>query len=162
MRPLVETSIAIGAVVLAGSAASQSISDYSHAQGALLEAGMTQAAARLAALGASSAIPAASVASTASPSTTSRSAASPEALVLVDGVFEGGSRSLAAVTVDGRPYILAQGQPVPGTSWHVAQIAVDRVVLGRTSETGSSSRAPRLATRTFTLPAPAFNRSSAP
>ena len=162
MRPLVEMAMAILAGALASPAASQSIADYSHAQRALLEASMAQAAARMAALGASSPGPAASGAAASPPAVVpSREAATPEASILVDGVFDGGERRLAEVTVDGHPYLLAPGQAVPGTGWHVAEIAVDRVVLARSAASGMETRA-RPATKTFALPALALSRASAP
>jgi type IV pilus biogenesis protein PilP len=166
MRPLVEMSIAILAGALAAPpAASQSIAEYSHAQRALLESSMTQAAARVAALAASSAGPLASAPSTPTPAAApgpSRPVVPTEASLAVDGVFTGGARALAEVVVDGHAYLLAPGQAVPGTAWHVAEITVDRVVLSHPAATGAAAHAPRQATKTFTLPAPAPSRAPAP
>jgi len=163
MRPLVEMAIAILAGALALPAASQSIADYSHAQRALLEASMAQAAARMAALGASSPGPAASV-STASPPAPEprRAAAAQEASIAVDGVFDGGQHRLAEVTVDGYPHLLAPGQAVPGTVWQVAEISVDRVILVRSAAPGTGTRSRSTTMKTFALPALAPTRTSLP
>lgn len=162
MRPHAELPIAILAAALAAPAASQSIADYSHVQRALLEASMVQAAARMAALGASSPGPAASGPTVSPPaSEPGRAAAAPEASIGVDGVFDGGERRLVELRVDGRPFMLCPGQAVPNTDWHVAEIAVDRVVLVRSIAGGTTTRA-RPATKIFALPALASTRTATP
>jgi len=163
MRQRVEMAVAILAGAFAVPAASQSIADYSHAQRALLEASMAQAAARMAALGASNPGPDASGATASPPPAVmpTRAAEVPETPIRVDGVFDVGERRLAEVTVDGHPYLLAPGQAVPGTGWHVAEIAVDRVTLARAAAPGAATRA-HPTTKTFALPALAPSRAPTP
>jgi hypothetical protein len=155
MRLLVESSMAflVGALAVP-SAAGQSIADYSHAQRALLEAGMAQVAARVAALGASTVASAASAAAAPAQVEAMRAVDPPDALILVDGVFDSNTRRLVELSVDGHPYLLSPGQPVPGTPWRVATVSIDRVVLARSGADAALSHVARGATtRTYTLPA---------
>jgi hypothetical protein len=155
MRPLIESSIAILVGAMAAPVAtSQSISDYSRAQRALIEAGMAQAAARVVALGASGATSAASASSAPARVEVKRKVELPEPQILVDGVFDGSARSLVELRVDGHPYLLSPGEAVPGTPWRVGAIAVDRVVLTRPGTAAGAARpAPAATTRTYALPA---------
>jgi type IV pilus biogenesis protein PilP len=163
MRPLVEASIAVIASVIAMSATAQTIAEYSHAQRTLLEAGMAQAAARMAALGASSVEPAASAPSTpARALETRRMPSAIDALIGVDGVFDAGARRLAEVSVGGCTFLLAAGQDVPGTAWHVEDITIDRVVLARQVTIAGEKHPSRITTRSFALPALALSGAVAP
>ena len=47
----------------------------------------------------------------------------------VTGVFVSASRSVAEVVVDGSPFFLGVGEPVPGTRWRIDSISAGRVVL---------------------------------
>jgi type IV pilus biogenesis protein PilP len=153
MRRLADSSIlALVLSVVVSSPGAQTIADYSRAQRSLLEATMAQAAARSAALGASSAS-APSSAPANPPATTPlpRTAEVPEAVVSVGGVFETPARTVAEIAVNGAVYLLAPGQPVPGTSWRVEAVEVDRVVIARPgTRHGESTRV----VRSFPLPAP--------
>src|SRR6516225_693368 len=84
----------------------QTIADYSRAQRTFLENAMAQAAARSATPVASAPVAAASA-------------------PVVPTV------AVAEVVVDGTPYLLRAGEPVPGTAWQVRAVAIDRVVLTR-------------------------------
>ena len=53
--------------------------------------------------------------------------------IQVSGVFKSDATAIAEVVVNATAYLLEQGQGVPGTSWQVEAVAVDRVVLGRRS-----------------------------
>ncbi len=117
----------------------QTIADYSRAQRALLESTMSQAAARSAGLAASA--PAAVAASTG----VAASASSPRVAmpavaptVQVSGVFASRGGAVAEVVVNATAYLLAAGQGVPGTAWHVETVAIDRVVLGRQGGAGAT------------------------
>ena len=137
------------------SAAAQTIADYGRSQRLLLEATMTQNAARAAALqppGSAASAPGplplvgsipgsggASVLPSASPRVPVRP---PEPELRVRGVFVSSTRTLAEVLVDGAPYVLAAGQGVPGTPWRVASIAADRVVLDRPGARDDAHAAP--------------------
>lgn len=119
-------------------AAAQTIADYSRAQRSMLETAMTQAAARSAGLGASAPAAAASVAAAvASPA--SRTPMPPLApAIQVSGMFASREGVVAEVVVNATAYLLATGQGIPGTTWHVEAIAVDRVVLGRQGATATA------------------------
>lgn len=135
----------------------QTIADYSRAQRELIEATISQASARSAALAASAPSAAASSApSPSSPPTVARGAAPAQpagANVSVNGVFASPSRTVAEVVVDGFVWLLAVGQPVPGTPWRVQVVAADRVVLARREAAGLVATA-ESASRVFALPAP--------
>ena len=153
-RSLVALLVSLLACVLAlgtPSADAQTIADYSRAQRSMLETAMTQAAARSAGLGASAPAAVASTAVAASPPI-SRMPAPPTApAVQVSGVFASHDGAVAEVIVNATAYLLGMGQGVPGTSWHVEAIAVDRVVLVRqgvaTAADGQGAR------KVFALPA---------
>jgi type IV pilus biogenesis protein PilP len=150
----------VALLALAAPAGAQTIADYSRAQRALLEATMAQAAARSAALGASSPAPASS-SPAAAPAVPSgrRAEEAAEALVSVGGVFESPARILAEVSVNGVAYLLAAGQPVPGTTWRVDDIAVDRVVLSRPRLDAETHPEPARSVRVLALPAPRWGRA---
>ena len=126
--------------LFAAGAKAQTIADYSRAQRAMLETAMAQAAARSAGLGAP--VPASpSSAPTASPATSLLAAPvvaasrmtspPPSPAVQVSGVFATSAGSLAEVVVEATAYLLRAGEGVPGTTWHVETVAIDRVVLSR-------------------------------
>lgn len=122
----------VGAWALVASVAgAQTIADYSQAQRALLENTMAQAAARSAGLGASA--PAAAASAPVAPSLPAPHVALPPSasVVQVSGVFAAGDLSVVEVVVNATSYLLAAGQGVPGTTWHVESVAIDRVVLSR-------------------------------
>jgi type IV pilus biogenesis protein PilP len=153
---LVPVLLALGAP-----SGAQTIADYSRAQRALLEATMAQAAARSAALGASSPAPASSSPAAPPPAAAlgRRVEESAEAFVSVGGVFESPARILAEVSVNGAAYLLAAGQPVPGTAWRVDDIAVDRVVLSRPRpDAATHPEPPARSVRVLALPAPRWGR----
>ena len=133
------TLLALSALVWLGRpAGAQTIGDYSRAQRAALENTMTQAAARSAGLGASA------------PAMAASSVAGPIPLVLrgtlpalapamqVSGVFASSVDSVAEVVVNATAYLLGAGQGVPGTSWRVESVAIDRVVLSRRDVGGAA------------------------
>ena len=138
-------------------APAQTIADYSRSQRAVLEATMSQNAARAAALVANAAS-----ASAATPGAAASAAAlartrllpPPESNVRVSGVFSSAGRTLAEVGVDGAAYLLAAGQPVPGTPWRVASISPDRVVLARAAPADEGGAKTATTSRTFLLAAP--------
>ena len=118
----------------------QTIADYGRAQRALLEATMTQTAARAAALRASSPTtpgPAPSGAApppTVSPPGPSGRPAGParvEPSLVVSGVFSSPRAAWAEIVVDGRAWRLSRGDDVPGTAWRVAAVSADEVRLDR-------------------------------
>ena len=138
----------------ASPAAAQTIADYSRVQRALLENAMTQAAARSAGAASSAPSPAPAPAAAAAAAAVAvaaavaaaTAAASPvpapvrltQALlapappsVQVSGVFAAGGGALAEIVVNATPYLLATGDGVPGTTWQVESVAIDRVVLAR-------------------------------
>ena len=129
----------------------QTIADYSQAQRALLESTMSQAAARSAGLAASAPTVAAStsVMASAPPPRVVTLAMAPA--VQVSGVFASRGGAVAEVMVNATAYLLAAGQGVPGTAWHVETIAIDRVVLGRQGGAGATDA--EGARRIFALPA---------
>jgi len=128
-------------------AGAQTIADYSRAQRALLESTMAQAAARSAGLGASA--PAAA-ASAPTPTPTPRPAALQAVPALqVGGVFACADGIVAEVIVNATAYLLGAGQGVPGTTWQVESIEVDRVVLGRRGATAGDAEGAR---KVFALP----------
>ena len=134
-------------------AGAQTIADYSHAQRLALESAMTQAAARSAGLGAPPPAAAASVA-VAPASTPVRAALplpAPAPDVQVSGVFASSGSAVAEVVVNSTPYLLEPGERVPGTSWEVRMVAVDRVVLGRRG--GEAAHDTGAGLRVFALPA---------
>lgn len=47
----------------------------------------------------------------------------------VTGVFVSASRSVVEVVVNGSPFLLGVGEPVPGTRWSIDSISTGRVVL---------------------------------
>ena len=142
------------AVLALGPVHAQTIADYSRVQRAALEAAMAQAAARAIAGPGGGAASAAQPTLPAAPPLPSADAAlrrgGGEPGLRVGGVFASASRTLAEVAVDGNPYLLAEGQAVPGTAWRVETVAVDRVVLHQVApaagETGHETR------RVFALP----------
>jgi hypothetical protein len=134
----------------------QTIADYSRAQRALLESTMTQAAARSAGMGASAPAPVPAAATSVVPPPPMPAPRWPSAPVTpaiqVSGVFESRDGTIAEVVVNATPYLLGAGQGVPGTSWHVETVAVDRVVLSRHGggDAGVDSEAAR---KVFAMPA---------
>jgi hypothetical protein len=116
-------------------AGAQTIADYSRAQRALLESTMTQAAARSAGMGASAPVPGPATTASSATLTTMPAPRAPSAppapAVQVSGVFESRDGALAEVVVNATPYLLGAGQGVPGTTWRVEAVAIDRVVLSR-------------------------------
>ena len=129
----------------------QTISDYSRAQRALLESTMSQAAARSAGL-------APSAPAVAAPPAVAPSAPAPHMTmppwapaIQVSGVFASRSGTVAEVVVNATAYLLGIGQGVPGTAWRVESIAIDRVVLGR--QGGGSATDADGARKVFPLPA---------
>ena len=135
--------------------AAQTIADYSRSQRVVLEATMSQNAARAAALVAPAASAAASTPGTSPPAAARARPLPPlEPTLRVSGVFASAGRSLAEVGVDGASWLLAAGQPVPGTPWHVASITPDRVVLARATPAEEGAARPATTSRTFLLAAP--------
>ena len=147
------TLLALSALVWLGRpAGAQTIGDYSRAQRAVLENTMIQAAARSAGLGASA------------PAMAASSMAGPPLLVprgnlpalgpamQVSGVFASSVDSVAEVVVNATAYLLGVGQGVPGTSWRVESVAIDRVVLSR-RVVGGAAVDPDGARKVFALPA---------
>jgi hypothetical protein len=143
----------LGAVFLAHPARAQTIADYSRAQRSLLESAITQAAARSAGLSASA--PGAAASTVANPPMPAPRIPmpSPASTVQVSGVFASSAGSFAEVIVNATAYLLGTGQGVPGTSWHVESIAIDRVVLSR-HDLGGVAVDAEGAHRVFPLPAP--------
>ena len=83
-----------------------------------------------------------------------RKADQPEVRILVDGVFDSNDFRLVELSVDGHPYFLSPGQPVPGTVWRVDAVAIDHVVLTRSGAApGSMKAALGATTKTYLLPA---------
>ena len=109
----------------------QTIADYSRAQRALLENAMAQAAARSATPVASAPVAAASAPVVPTVAVGHPSLPPPQPAVQVSGVFAAARGAVAEVVVDGTPYLLRAGEPVPGTAWQVRAVAIDRVVLTR-------------------------------
>jgi hypothetical protein len=112
-------------------ARAQTIADYSHAQRALLEATLSQSAARASGLAAPPPPTATSTAPIARPTEPRRSAEIIDPVVEVAGVFVSSTRSIVEVDVRGAAFLLAAGQDVPGTPWRVDVIAAGHVVLSR-------------------------------
>jgi len=140
------------AFLVLGLARAQTIADYSRVQRAALEAAMAQAAARAVAGPGGNAASAPQLPLPAAPPTSDAASrrGGGEPGLRVGGVFASASRTLAEVAVDGNPYLLAEGQAVPGTAWRVESIAVDRVVLHHvTPAAGESGHEMR---RVFALP----------
>jgi type II secretory pathway component PulC len=134
------------------SANAQTIADYSRAQRALLESAMAQASARSAGVGAAVPAAAASMAASAPPVPMPRMALpSATPMVQVSGVFAARDEAVAEVVVNATAYLLGVGQGVPGTSWRVDAVAVDRVVLTR--QGAASPTDPDGARKVFALPA---------
>jgi len=126
----------------ASPAAAQTIADYSRVQRALLENAMTQAAARSAGAASSAPSPAPAAAAAAAATAAASPVPAPVRLtqallapappsVQVSGVFAAGGGALAEIVVNATPYLLATGDGVPGTTWQVESVAIDRVVLAR-------------------------------
>jgi hypothetical protein len=147
------TLLTLSALVWLGRpAGAQTIGDYSRAQRAVLENTMTQAAARSAGLGASA--PAMAASSVAGPTLlVSRMTLPASAPAMqVSGVFASSVDSVAEVVVNATAYVLGAGQGVPGTSWRVESVAIDRVVLSR-RDVGGAAVDPDGARKVFALPA---------
>ena len=72
--------------------------------------------------------------------------------VQVSGVFASSGGALAEVIVNATPYLLAPGDGVPGTTWQVESVAIDRVVLGRHPAAVASGDSPA-GRKVFPLPA---------
>jgi len=133
----------------------QTIADYSRAQRAMLENAMTQAAAR------SAALPSPAAASAPAGPAPSAVVAHPPLVrvpadaaahgLYVSGVFASPASALVEVIVNGAAYLLAAGQVVPGTTWQVEAVAVDRVVLSR-RDSGAAAREAESVRRIFALP----------
>ncbi len=156
MSPRASRLVALSAVLVLGLpiARAQTIADYSRAQRTLLESAMSQAAARSAGFGASAPTLAASVPtpapSTPRPMLPASQAPGTAPDIQVSGVFASSAASLAEIVVNATPYLLQAGQVVPGTTWHVETVAVDRVVLGRHG--GVASAGAPGAVKVFALP----------
>ncbi len=138
------------------SARSQTIADYSRAQRAWLEASISQSAARSGGAGASApgAVPSAPSTPTSLVPRPPRveTLASPSLPVIqVSGVFQSATAGVAEVVVNATAYLLEPGQSVPGTSWRVDAVAVDRVVLTRRGVPGGADA--EGARMVFALPA---------
>lgn len=145
-----------GALALGACAApAQTIGDYSRAQRLALENAMSQAAARSAGIAAS--VPSAAVSAASAPPLPAPHGAATSALptfapgVQVSGVFASGASVVAEVVVNATAYLLQAGQGVPGTSWHVESVGVDRVVLSRLGGAGVTDA--EGARKVFALPA---------
>jgi type IV pilus biogenesis protein PilP len=119
----------------------QTIADYSRAQRTVLENAMMQATARSAGLAASAPAVPAQAAPTPPPAVPlpgggraplEQAVADPR----VSGVFASAAGATTEVCVNGTPYLLVAGQPVPGTPWRVESVAIDRVVLSRRDAPG--------------------------
>lgn len=140
-------------------AGAQTIGDYSRAQRLALESAMSQAAARSAGLtaSASASAPAAAASTTPMPSTSAPPGMAGMPLPLapavqVSGVFaSSASAAVAEVVVNATAYLLQAGQGVPGTSWQVESVAVDRVVLRR--HAGASAHDAESLRKVYALPA---------
>jgi hypothetical protein len=130
------TATAIGAAALSGAQA-QTIGDYSRAQRAVIESTIARSSSRPAGpgpVGLPTLPPAgASAPGFPLPSGLSNSVARSDLpgapQVSVTGVIVTSARTVAEVQVDGVPYLLDPGEPVPGTPWSVVHVADDRVVL---------------------------------
>lgn len=132
-------AVVAGVVVLVVPLAkAQTIADYSRAQRAMLENTMSQAAARSAGLAPSAPAVAASAAVQASPAAPRAPAVVSAPSVQVSGVFASGTGAVAEVVVNATAYLLTIGQGVPGTSWHVESLGIDRVVLARQGAAGAT------------------------
>ncbi len=126
-----------------GTATAQSISDYSRAQRAVLEADIARNTAR--ALGTGGVItpaapggPAAPNAATAAapvsgaammPPPMPRPFVAPQRGMAVNGVITLATRSMVDLRSDGVSHLLLPGDTVPGTPWVVSSINAQRVVL---------------------------------
>ena len=129
----------MGAFVSLATAAvqAQTIGDYSRAQRAVIESTIARNAVRHGAAGAVDLPPLPQAPASSSVPTLSPALAPPrpsqiepvEPQVTVTGVVMTPSKAMAEVVVDGASYMLTAGQPVPGTSWRVATVSPDRVVL---------------------------------
>jgi hypothetical protein len=141
MSPLANgfaSAFALGCVLLPlAGARAQTIGDYSRAQRALLETTMSQAAARSAWPGASAPAIVASAPLHAVPSPSRLPMVSFAPTVQVSGMFAARGSAVAEILVNATAYLLGTGQGVPGTSWQVESIAVDRVVLARERSTST-------------------------
>jgi len=67
--------------------------------------------------------------------------------IAVTGVVISSAAVLTEVLVDGTPFLLSQGQRVPGTRWLVSRVDADQVVLS----TAPRPKGAKPATRTFLL-----------
>ena len=139
-------ALALALALVATTATAQSIDDYSRVQREAIDKAMSQASARPATAGA-----AVSAVASAAASSPVRSMVVPRPSVSVNGVFASASRVVAEVVVNGCAYVLSAGQLVPGTSWRVDAVAVDRVVLGWIDGPGRRGGSAPVA-RTFELP----------
>lgn len=121
-------------------AAAQSISDYSRAQRAVLEADITRNTARAMGTGGAStpgappgagAPGAAPVSSGAAvmPPPMPRPSVPQERGMVVNGVITLATRSMVDLRNDGVSHLLLPGDTVPGTPWVVSSISAQRVVL---------------------------------
>lgn len=151
----VSSAFVMLALTLSQRAWPQTIADYSRAQRAWLENTMSQSAARAAGSAASAPpAPLSPPASGAPPiPALPRMASLPPAgpALQVSGVFESGSLAVAEVVVNATAYLVEPGQPVPGTTWLVEAVAIDRVVLARRGS--GASGAGDAARRVVSLPA---------
>lgn len=132
----------------------QSIGDYSRAQRAVIESAIARSGVRSPVALPSMPPPASpgSAASTAPalpplPPPEAKPAEPPAPEIAVTGVIVSSTLVLTEVLVDGTPFLLSQGQRVPGTRWLVSRVDADQVVLSAEPR----PRGAKPATRTFLL-----------
>lgn len=143
-------------------ASGQTIADYSRSQRAVIEAEIARnnaKATNAASPALASPLPSFDHAASARglpplPAAAPRAVAAPDESndaprLVVSGVFVSKTRAVAEVLVEGASYMLTAGQDVPGTSWRVQSVSIDRVVLSGTSSKPRKGAAP---TRVFNFP----------
>jgi hypothetical protein len=132
----------------------QSIGDYSRAQRTVIESAIARSGVRPPAALPSLPAPASPAnAGTATPALPPlpppavKPAEPPAPDIAVTGVIFSSTLVLTEVLVDGTPFLLSQGQRVPGTRWLVSRVEADQVMLS--AEPGPKGVKP--ATRIFLL-----------
>ena len=130
----------------------QSIGDYSRAQRAVIESAIARSGVRppveLPGLPPASPGRESPPAAPPPPLPPAAKAPEPEAPdIAVTGVVISSAAVLTEVLVDGIPFLLSQGQRVPGTRWLVSRVDAGQVVLS----TEPRSKGAKPATRTFLL-----------
>lgn len=143
-RTLVSFLAAWVCFAMASSAGAQTLSEYSRAQRAVLEAEMARNVAKALSPSGTPGAPAAGAPPSGGapmpghpmPSQAMFPPASPPPLmapaskeILVTGVIALAHRSMAELSYLGETYLLLPGDPLPGTGWVVASIDASRVVL---------------------------------